>query len=87
MEGEVETNDKFYCRYVIGHEDDVFGREFLEFEIQNDGKLRYANESQYKRSAKIRKEVRYGLFSSLLTRFYQASKQDFTFFGPNSFSL
>lgn len=49
---------QFYCRYVIGHEDEVFGREFLEFEISSDGMLRYANESQYRHSEKIRKEVR-----------------------------
>ena len=31
--------------------------EFLEFEIRNDGRLRYANNSQYKAENLIRKEV------------------------------
>ncbi|KAJ3417214.1 Protein mago nashi 2 [Chytridiales sp. JEL 0842] len=34
-----------------------FGHEFLEFEIRPDGKLRYANNSNYKNDTIIRKEV------------------------------
>jgi hypothetical protein len=34
-----------------------FGHEFLEFEIKSDGKLRYANNSNYKNDTMIRKEV------------------------------
>lgn len=34
-----------------------YGHEFLEFEFSPDGKLRYANNSNYKRDSMIRKEV------------------------------
>lgn len=33
-----------------------FGHEFLEFEFRPDGKLRYANNSNYKNDTMIRKE-------------------------------
>ena len=48
--------DDFYCRYYIGHKG-KFGHEFMEFEITSDGKLRYANNSNYKNDVMIRKEV------------------------------
>jgi hypothetical protein len=34
-----------------------FGHEFLEFDFRPDGKLRYANNSNYKNDTLIRKEV------------------------------
>jgi protein mago nashi len=34
----------------------VYGHEFLEFEFKNDGRLRYANNSNYKQDVLIRKE-------------------------------
>ncbi len=34
-----------------------FGHEFLEFEFRPDGKLRYANNSNYKKDTCIRKEM------------------------------
>jgi protein mago nashi len=34
-----------------------FGHEFLEFELRPDGKLRYANNSNYKNDTCIRKEM------------------------------
>lgn len=40
----------------VGHSG-RFGHEFLEFEFQPDGKLRYANNSNYKRDSMIRKEA------------------------------
>ena len=40
-----------------GHEDRKFGHEFLEFELRPDGKLRYANNSNYKHDTLIKKEV------------------------------
>ena len=43
-------------RYYIGHKG-KFGHEFLEFEFRDDGRLRYANNSQYKAEYLIRKEV------------------------------
>jgi len=52
-------DDEFYVRYYVGHKG-KFGHEFLEFEFRPDGRLRYANSSNYKsdtRSDMIRKEV------------------------------
>ncbi|KAJ3190296.1 hypothetical protein HDU85_000591 [Gaertneriomyces sp. JEL0708] len=48
--------DDFYLRYYVGHSG-KFGHEFLEFEFKPDGKLRYANNSNYKNDSMIRKEV------------------------------
>lgn len=39
----------------MGHKG-VYGHEFLEFEFRNDGRLRYANNSNYKSDVLIRKE-------------------------------
>ena len=51
------SKDKdFYLRYYVGHKG-KFGHEFLEFEFRPDGKLRYANNSNYKNDTMIRKEV------------------------------
>ncbi len=49
------SND-FYLRYYVGHKG-KFGHEFLEFEFRPDGKLRYANNSNYKNDTMIRKEA------------------------------
>ena len=46
----------FYLRYYIGHKG-KFGHEFLEFEVREDGRVRYANSSHYKSDLMIRKEV------------------------------
>uniref|UniRef100_A0A452UM54 Mago homolog B, exon junction complex subunit n=1 Tax=Ursus maritimus TaxID=29073 RepID=A0A452UM54_URSMA len=46
----------FYLRYYVGHKG-KFGHEFLEFEFRPDGKLRYANNSNYKNDVMIRKEA------------------------------
>jgi len=35
----------------------MYGHEFLEFEFRPDGRLRYANNSNYKSDVLIRKEV------------------------------
>ena len=43
-------------RYYVGHKG-KFGHEFLEFEFRPDGRLRYANNSNYKGDNMIRKEV------------------------------
>ncbi|UYV60596.1 MAGOH [Cordylochernes scorpioides] len=48
-------NKDFYLRYYVGHKG-KFGHEFLEFEFRPDGKLRYANNSNYKNDTMIRKE-------------------------------
>nr|KYP34115.1 Protein mago nashi isogeny [Cajanus cajan] len=50
-----EQNGEFYLRYYVGHKG-KFGHEFLEFEFRPDGKLRYANNSNYKNNTIIRKE-------------------------------
>merc|ERR1711935_406820 len=49
-------SEEFYLRYYVGHKG-KFGHEFLEFEFRPDGKLRYANNSNYKNDTMIRKEV------------------------------
>lgn len=46
----------FYLRYYVGHKG-KFGHEFLEFEFGPEGKLRYANNSNYKNDTMIRKEA------------------------------
>eukprot|EP00428_Durinskia_dybowskii_P064607 CAMPEP_0170364552 /NCGR_PEP_ID=MMETSP0117_2-20130122/5434_1 /TAXON_ID=400756 /ORGANISM="Durinskia baltica, Strain CSIRO CS-38" /LENGTH=147 /DNA_ID=CAMNT_0010619059 /DNA_START=21 /DNA_END=464 /DNA_ORIENTATION=+ len=50
-------SDDFYCRYYVGHKG-RFGHEYMEFEITTDGRLRYANNSNYKNDTMIRKEVK-----------------------------
>jgi protein mago nashi len=49
-------DDEFYLRYFVGHKSQ-FGNEFLELELQPSGKLRYANNSNYKHDRMIRREV------------------------------
>ena len=46
----------FFLRYYIGTRAQ-HGHEFLEFEVFGDGKVRYANNSRYKGSEMIRKEM------------------------------
>jgi len=50
------AEEDFYCRYYVGHKG-KFGHEFLEFEFRPDGRLRYANNSNYKNDTMIRKEA------------------------------
>lgn len=54
----IDGNDdeEFYVRYYVGHKG-KFGHEFLEFEFRPDGRLRYANNSNYKNDTMIRKEA------------------------------
>jgi len=51
-----EEDLNFYVRYYVGHRG-KFGHEFLEFELRNNGRLRYANNSNYKNDSMIRKEA------------------------------
>lgn len=51
-----KATEDFYLRYYVGHRG-KFGHEFLEFEFRPDGKLRYANNSNYKNDTMIRKEA------------------------------
>ncbi|KAF8301450.1 Mago nashi protein [Clavulina sp. PMI_390] len=53
MSGEKE--EAFYLRYYVGHSG-RHGHEFLEFEYDN-GRLRYANNSNYRNDSLIRKEM------------------------------
>mmetsp|Transcript_21269 Transcript_21269/g.65376 ORF Transcript_21269/g.65376 Transcript_21269/m.65376 type:complete len:149 (+) Transcript_21269:180-626(+) len=50
------VSSDFYLRYYVGHKG-KFGHEFMEFEFASTGKLRYANNSNYKNDSMIRKEV------------------------------
>ena len=52
-----EIHDEFYLRYYVGHNSRECGHEFMEFELSPSGKLRYANNSQYKHDVMIRREV------------------------------
>ncbi|KOB59521.1 hypothetical protein PFHG_01283 [Plasmodium falciparum HB3] len=52
----MSKKDKFSFRYYVGHEG-KFGHEFLEFEFNSKGRLRYANNSNYKNDKIIRKEA------------------------------
>lgn len=56
--------DEFYVRYYVGHKG-KFGHEFMEFELQPSGKLRYANNSNYKNDVMIRKEGACGRCAAL----------------------
>ncbi len=47
----------FYFRYYAGHHG-KFGHEFLELEVRDDGRLRYANNSRYRGDKAIKKEGR-----------------------------
>merc|ERR1712174_41293 len=53
---KMSSEPDFYIRYYVGHKG-KFGHEFLEFEFRPDGKLRYANNSNYKNDTMIRKEA------------------------------
>lgn len=78
---------EFYLRYYVGHKG-KFGHEFLEFEFRPDGKLRYANNSNYKNDTMIRKEV--FLTPSVLKecrRIVSDSEVIIVFFFPSVFSL
>lgn len=49
-------NDEFYVRYYVGHRGE-YGHEFFELELYPSGKLRYANNSNYKHESMVRREV------------------------------
>ena len=49
-------NDEFYVRYYVGHRGN-YGHEFFELELYPSGKLRYANNSNYKHESMVRREV------------------------------
>lgn len=48
--------DNYSSVFSVGHKG-KFGHEFMEFEFSSSGKLRYANNSNYKNDTMIRKEV------------------------------
>ena len=49
-----DAPQEFYLRYYVGHSG-RYGHEFLEFEITQERKLRYVNNSAYKKDGQIRK--------------------------------
>ncbi|CAF1659210.1 unnamed protein product [Rotaria magnacalcarata] len=51
-----DVNDDCYRKCYVGHKG-KFGYEFLKFEFRSDGKLRYANNSNYKNDTLICKET------------------------------
>jgi protein mago nashi len=51
-----EAKGDFYVRYFTGHKGKS-GSEFLEFEFTSQGRLRYANNSNYRNDTLIRREV------------------------------
>ena len=52
----MERDKNCYVRYYVGHKGN-FGHEFLEFEFKSNGRLRYANNSNYREENLIRKEM------------------------------
>jgi protein mago nashi len=50
------ADNDFYLRYNAGHKGE-YGYEFIEFEFTKEGRVRYANNSNYKSENLIRKEV------------------------------
>ncbi|KAG8963693.1 hypothetical protein FRC03_002665 [Tulasnella sp. 419] len=64
-------NDPFYLRYYVGHSG-KHGHEFLEFEYAN-GRLRYANNSNYRNESLIRKESEH----VVLSRYSREAEQTF----------
>lgn len=47
--------EDFFLRYYIGHQSEHHGHEYLNFEIDAKGKLKYLNNSQYKSDSLISK--------------------------------
>jgi protein mago nashi len=56
---QAALDEEFYVRYYVGHKGD-FGHEYLQFEFNPDGLLKYTNNSNYKRDGTIHKEVYVG---------------------------
>lgn len=54
--GRLDAECEFYVRYYVSHTG-TYGHEFLEFELRPDGRLRYANSSNYSRELNIRRET------------------------------
>lgn len=52
--------------FSVGHRDRTNGHEFMEYEFDHDGHLKYANSSHYKGDFQIRKE---GIYSFLMLFF------------------
>jgi hypothetical protein len=57
----ISISSKHSSPRSVGHKG-KFGHEFMEFEITPNGKLRYANNSNYKNDVMIRKEGKQSLF-------------------------
>lgn len=57
MISESMASHLHYVRYYSGHTG-RYGNEFLEFELKDDGTLRYANNSHYRNENIIKKQAR-----------------------------
>lgn len=55
---QMADNEDFFIRYYIGHKG-AYGHQYLDFEIDSNGKLKYLNNSQYKSDSLISKQSTY----------------------------
>ena len=51
----MKAEKDFLVRYYIGHKG-AYGHEYLDFEIDSTGRLKYLNNSEYKSDCLISKE-------------------------------
>lgn len=51
----MSEREDFFLRYYIGHKG-AYGHEYLDFEVDARGKLKYLNNSEYKSDSLISKE-------------------------------
>lgn len=68
-----------HCMCSVGHKG-KFGHEFMEFEFRPDGRLRYANNSNYKNDAMIRKECKSPCSNSTNSEAVASERRSFTMF-------
>lgn len=54
---ETMNSDLYYVRYYSGHTG-RYGNQFLQFQLKEDGTLKYANNSHYRNENIIKKQAR-----------------------------
>lgn len=52
----MKAENDFFLRYYIGHKG-AYGHEYLDFEVDSTGRLKYLNNSEYKSDSLISKEA------------------------------
>ena len=52
----MKSEKDFFARYYIGHKG-AYGHEYLDFEIDSTGRLKYLNNSEYKSDSLISKQA------------------------------